>query len=115
MCGYPTRVSSLLTFIVVGRTCSSLKSRGILWRPRSFRPCGHALSFEGVAGNFDQTRPGDAQPWGGLMEAIKWSRTRGEAKQRELVGMTAYAEAGAVDLSLYVGMAEAKSFETEAK
>ena len=62
----------------------------------------YTLSFEGVlaqweAGNFDQVRPGTAQPFGGLLAAIKWSRTRGEAKQRELVGMTAYAEVGDLD------------------
>ena len=86
----------------------------------------YTLSFEGVlaqweAGNFDQVRPGTAQPFGGLLAAIKWSRTRGEAKQRELVGMTAYAEAGDLDLSSYLtsgprmNSAEATSFETEEK
>ena len=39
---------------------------------------GYTLSFEGVlaqiweAGNFDQIRPYDAQPYGGLYAAIKW-------------------------------------------
>ena len=61
----------------------------------------YTLSFEGVlaqweAGNFDQIRPALALPWGGLRPAVKWSRTRGEAKQSELVGMTAVAEAGAL-------------------
>jgi hypothetical protein len=35
---------------------------------------------------------------GGLMSAISWSRTRGEAKQRELIGMTAEAEVSRDDL-----------------
>ena len=80
----------------------------------------YTLSFEGVlaqweAGNFDQIRPAEVQPFGGLLAAILWSRTRGEAKQRELVDMTAYAEAGAINISSYLGMTEAASFETEEK
>ena len=67
----------------------------------------YTLSFEGVlaqweAGNFDQTRPAVALPLGGLRAAIKWSRERGEAKQRELVDMTAVAETGVVDVSSYL-------------
>ena len=62
----------------------------------------YTLSFERVlvqweAGDFDQTRPAEPQPRGGLLAAIMWSRTRGEAKQRKLVGMTAYAEVGDLD------------------
>ena len=61
----------------------------------------YTLSFEGVlaqweTGNFDQIRPAGALPLGGLMSAKKWSRKRGEAKQSELVGMTAVAEVGAL-------------------
>ena len=64
----------------------------------------YTLSFEGVlaqweAGNFDQIRPGGALPFGGLSAAMTWSRKRGEAKQKELVGMTAVAESGVIDLS----------------
>ena len=120
----PDPRSSMLAFTVVGRTCSSLKSCGIFLRTRPFRKYGahtrYTLSFEGVlaqweAGNFDQIRPAEVQPFGGLLAAIKWSRTRGEAKQRELVDMTAYAEAGAINISSYLGMTEAASFETEEK
>ena len=81
---------------------------------------GYTLSFERVlaqweAGNFDQIRPAEAQAYGGLYVAIMWSRARGEAKQRELVGMTAYAEVGDLDIASYLGMAQAGSFETEEK
>ena len=55
---------------------------------------GYTLSFERVlaqweAGNFDKIRPASAMPLGGIMAVVVWSRKRGEAKQRELVGMTA--------------------------
>ena len=71
---------------------------------------GYTLSLEGVlaqweAGNFDQIRPANALPWGGLMSAIKWSLKRGEAKQSELVGMTAVAEVGVVEMSSYLSVA----------
>ena len=69
----------------------------------------YTLSFEGVlaqweTGNFDQIRPAGALPSQGLHvgAAISWSRKRGEAKQSELVGMTAVAESGVVELSSYL-------------
>ena len=90
----------------------------------------YTLSFEGVlaqweAGNFDQTRPANAMPLGGLVAAIKWSRERGESKQSELVGMTAVADSGDVDVASYLTSVtssskgpvaaedDATSFETE--
>ena len=67
----------------------------------------YTLSFEGVlaqweAGNFDQTLPAGALPMGGLKATNSWSLKRGEAKQSELVGMTAVAESGAVELASYL-------------
>ena len=68
---------------------------------------GYTLRFEGVlaqweAGNFDQIRPSGALPRGGLAASNTWSLKRGEAKQSELVGMTAVAESGVVELSSYL-------------
>ena len=73
----------------------------------------YTLSFEGVlaqweAGNFDQIRPAGPLPLGGLMAAIKWSLKRGEAKQMELVGMTAVAETNVVDVASYLTVAAAE-------
>ena len=89
----------------------------------------YTLAFEGVlaqweAGNFDQIRPAGAVPLLlGLGAAMSWSLKRGEAKQTELVGMTAVAETGVVDATSYLTVAssskgraaaeDATSFETE--
>ena len=44
---------------------------------------------------------------------FRWSLKRGEARQRELVGMTAVSEAGVVDpLTLFAVVKDA-TFETE--
>ena len=44
------------------------------------------------AENFAVVRPTLPMPFGGLSRAMAWSRERGEAKQQELIGMTAEAE-----------------------
>ena len=99
---------------------SFLKSCGTRWRTRTFQ--SYRLSFERVlAGNFDRIRPADPMPRAGLTQAIKWSRARGEARQRELVGMTAYADAGDLDMPSYLtngprmNSEVAASLETEGK
>ena len=47
----------------------------------------------------------------------RWSLKRGEARQKELVGMTAVAESGIVELSSYLSggpaAAQDATFETE--
>ena len=44
------------------------------------------------AENYTVLRPAIPMPFGGMRRAIAWSRARGEAKQQELIGMTAEAE-----------------------
>ena len=58
---------------------------------------GYALSWDRVLAEWDAEKftilhPAGHMAYGGLHRAIGWSRTRGEAKQRELIGMTAEAE-----------------------
>ena len=65
------------------------------------------MSFERVlaqweAGNFDQIRPAEAQPLSWIRQANSWSLKRGEAKQKELVGMMAVAESGIVNVSSFL-------------
>ena len=65
------------------------------------------MSFERVlvqweARNFDQIRLAEAQPLRGLSVVIKRPRTRGEAKQKELVGLMAVAESGIVNVSSFL-------------
>ena len=70
------------------------------------------------AENFAVLRPAYSIPYGGLRQAIGWSRSRGEAAQRELIGMTAKVE---VDMSFFSNYEAATSpmagaaaaFETE--
>jgi hypothetical protein len=50
------------------------------------------------AENFAVLRTAYPIPFGGLRQAIAWSRTRGEAAQKDLIGMTAEAE---VDMSYF--------------
>lgn len=55
------------------------------------------MSFERVLAQWDEglytaMRPTVPLPFGGLFQTIGYSRQRGEAKQAELVGMTAVAE-----------------------
>jgi hypothetical protein len=57
---------------------------------------GRVLAEWEEAENFAVLRPSYPIPVGGLSQAIGWSRTRGEAAQKELIGMTAEAE---VDMS----------------
>ena len=84
----------------------------------------HTMSWDRVlteweeAENFAALRPAYPIPVGGLSQAIGWSRTRGEAAQQELIGMTAEAE---VDMSFFSTYGAATSstagaagtFETE--
>ena len=53
---------------------------------------GHVLAEWEEAENFAVSRPAYPIPVGGLSQAIGWSRTRGEAAQQELIGMTAEDE-----------------------
>jgi hypothetical protein len=67
---------------------------------------GYARSWGRVlaqwdAENFTIVRPAGPMPFAGLQRAIDWSRTRGEAKQRELIGMTAEAEVDIAYLASY--------------
>lgn len=58
------------------------------------------------AENFAVVRPAYPIPFGGLRQAIGWSRMRGEAAQKELIGMTAEAE---VDMFVFSTWGAAKS------
>ena len=81
------------------------------WSARSNDQFGHqwtafALSWGRVlaewdAEKFTTLRPAGPMPFAGLQRAIDWSRTRGEAKQRELIGMTAEAEVDIAYLASY--------------
>ena len=53
---------------------------------------GRVLAEWEEAENFAVLRPAYPIPFGGVSQAIGWSRTRGEAAQKELIGMTAEAE-----------------------
>jgi hypothetical protein len=53
---------------------------------------GHVMAEWEEAENFAVSRPAYPIPVGGLSQAIGWSRTRGEAAQQELIGMTAEDE-----------------------
>ena len=77
----------------------------------------YSQSFERVLsewsnGNFSSSRPGFPQPIGSMVRTLKWSQERAEAKQAELIGMTAVVE---VDDSIFsrVGSGVKASFETE--
>ena len=62
--------------------------------------CHSSLTKKAPALDFSSTRsagsvrPTWPMPLGGLFKAMGWSRKRGEAKQQELIGMTAEAEIG---------------------
>jgi hypothetical protein len=79
---------------------------------------GHVLAEWEEAENFAVLRPVTPVPVGGLREVIGWSRTRGEAAQQELIGMTAEVE---VDMSFFSNYGAttsstagaASTFETE--
>jgi type II secretory pathway pseudopilin PulG len=63
----------------------------------------HTLSFERSLvewsdGNFKSVRPGMAQPIGAINRTLVWSQERAQAKQAELIGMTAVNE---IDHSLF--------------
>jgi hypothetical protein len=64
--------------------------------------------FGGVeeAENFAVVQPAYRIPFGGLGQAIGWSRTRGEAAQKELIGVTAEDE---YDVSWFSTYGAAKS------
>jgi hypothetical protein len=78
----------------------------------------HVLAEWEGAENFAVLRPAYSIPYGGLRQAIAWSRSRGEAAQRELIGMTAEVE---IDMSFFSNYGAATSlmagataaFETE--
>ena len=84
----------------------------------------YALLWSGVLADWDEAekfsvvRPACPMPFAGLAQAMNWSRERGEAKQQELIGMTAEAE---IDLSfltsfgtnLSAARATPHAFETE--
>ena len=53
---------------------------------------GRVLAEWEEAENFAVLRPANPIPLGGLSQAIGWSRRRGEAAQKELIGMTAEDE-----------------------
>ena len=59
-------------------------------------------------GNFDPIRPAGILTLGGLSSAILFSLKRGEARQRELVGMTEVAESVALDVMIYPPISENK-------
>ena len=67
---------------------------------------GRVLAEWEEAENFAVLRPAYPIPVDGLRQAIAWSRTRGEAAQRELIGMTAEAE---VDMSFFSNYGAATS------
>ena len=57
----------------------------------------YTVSFERIlsewsTGNFKSVRPGMAQPIGGMIRTVAWSQDRAQAKQAELIGMTAVNE-----------------------
>jgi hypothetical protein len=67
---------------------------------------GYALSWDRVltewdSENFAIVRPAGPMAFAGLWSCIAWSRTRGEAKQRELIGMTAEAEINMAAIAFY--------------
>ena len=45
-------------------------------------------------GDFTMLRPNSLMPFGGVFQTISWSRTRAEAKQAELIGMTTASSSG---------------------
>jgi hypothetical protein len=67
----------------------------------------YALSWSGVLADWNEVekfsvvRPAYPMPFAGLTQAMNWSRERGEAKQRELIGMTAEAEINLSFLTSY--------------
>ena len=70
------------------------------------------------AENFAVLRPSYPIPVGGLSQAMGWSRTRGEAAQKKLIGMTAEAEVDTSWLLTYVAATSSTvgattAFETE--
>jgi hypothetical protein len=63
----------------------------------------YTLSFERILvewtnGNFKSIRPGMAQSIDAMVRTVAWSQERAEAKQAELIGMTAVNE---IDHSLF--------------
>jgi hypothetical protein len=79
---------------------------------------GRVLAEWEEAENFAVLRPAYPVPFGGLSQIIGWSRTRGEAAQQELIGMTAEAELDMSFFSTYVAATSstagaAATFETE--
>ena len=77
----------------------------------------YTLSFERIlvewsTGNFKSVRPGMAQPIGGMIRTVAWSQDRAQAKQAELIGMTAVNE---IDHSLFsrVNEVATAAFEIE--
>ena len=76
----------------------------------------YTLSFERILvewsnGSFKSVRPGMAQPIGAINRTLVWSRERAEAKQAELIGMTAVND---IDHSLFSRLeVSTAAFETE--
>ena len=67
---------------------------------------GYVVSWDRVmaeweAEKFTALHPAGSMPFGGLVHTIDWSRKRGEAKQQELIGMTAEAEVDIAILASY--------------
>jgi hypothetical protein len=56
---------------------------------------------EWEAEKFTALHPAGSMPFGGLVHTIDWSRKRGEAKQQDLIGMTAEAEVDIAILASY--------------
>ena len=53
------------------------------------RETAHLWARAMLAGEFATVRPNMLQPYGALFATYTWSRGKAEAKQRELIGMTA--------------------------
>ena len=53
------------------------------------RETTHSWARAMLAGEFATVRPNMLQPYGALFATYTWSRSKAEAKQRELIGMTA--------------------------
>ena len=57
----------------------------------------YTLSFEQIlsewsGGVYRSVRPGSGQPLASMLRTLTWAQERAEAKQAELIGMTAVAE-----------------------
>jgi hypothetical protein len=84
---------------------------GVPWSSRGNASFGeqwatYAISWDRVLAEWDAEkftilRPAGVMAFAGLIKSINWSRKRGEAKQRELIGMTAEAEVDMAFLASY--------------